>query len=365
MNWERIEMVIYANLITLVGLGILLGIVVLNKLFDQRQRKIFLYAVAGNIFVILWIITDFLYMGVGTQEAVIVRRLASFVNFAASPIVPILLATVFSNRRRKFRYYLPVAINIVICLISTFYPLVFFITLKNGYQRGFLFLFPIAVALLYTVILLFEPSARHRRAQRQERIFLILVIFLLVCAMTLEILLRMSFMLWNMAGLSLILYYLLLNVNYFTLDSLTGCYNRMAYNWTISAIEGKRNCIITTMDLNGLKQVNDTAGHAEGDRLLLRFATIIIENTSSSSDLYRIGGDEFVLITKKEKLSKYYSGMEKVLMAAENEEISFARGEVEYLPEQLIEDVIALADERMYDMKKKMKKANLTSVFSK
>lgn len=355
MDLEQIKTAVYANLIIVVGLCILFGIVTLNTLFDQRQRKLFLYAIAGNLFVIICVIIDSFCARADAPIAVIIRRFTSFINFSASPIIPILLASVFSNRRRHIIYYFPAAINFLTCLISTSFPLVFEISYQNTYRRGILFLLPITTALLYTALLLIEPSAKHRRAQRQQRIFLILVIILLAGSMALEIYLKMSFQLWSMAGLSLILYYLLLNVHYFTLDSLTGCYNRMAFQWTISVINGKRSCIVTAMDLNGLKLVNDTVGHAEGDRLLLRFATLLSQLTASSSDLYRIGGDEFVLITTLKKVEKYHIGMEKMLVAAEKEGISFALGEAVYMPAHKIENIIALADERMYEMKKKMK----------
>lgn len=50
------------------------------------------------------------------------------------------------------------------------------------------------------------------------------------------------------------------------------------------------------LDVNGLKEVNDTYGHAAGDAVLMRVADILIENVRESDVVGRLGGDEFAVI---------------------------------------------------------------------
>lgn len=52
-------------------------------------------------------------------------------------------------------------------------------------------------------------------------------------------------------------------------------------------------------DLDNLKQINDTFGHAEGDRILKRFASVLRRQTRGSDILVRLGGDEFVVVMKQ------------------------------------------------------------------
>ncbi len=81
-------------------------------------------------------------------------------------------------------------------------------------------------------------------------------------------------------------------------DSLTDLYNRGYFEEEIARIEGGRCFPVSILmaDLDGLKKVNDTLGHAAGDGLI-RDAANILRRAARSSDLVaRMGGDEFAII---------------------------------------------------------------------
>jgi diguanylate cyclase (GGDEF)-like protein len=80
-------------------------------------------------------------------------------------------------------------------------------------------------------------------------------------------------------------------------DELTGLYNRRAYEDDIAergdtVTEG--NFVFVSMDVNGLKTVNDTMGHIAGDELLFGAATCMRQCFEPYGKIYRTGGDEFV-----------------------------------------------------------------------
>lgn len=81
-------------------------------------------------------------------------------------------------------------------------------------------------------------------------------------------------------------------------DSLTGLYNRAYFESELSRLEGSRDypIIIISADLDGLKLINDTLGHKEGDRFLVAGAAVLKSALRSSDILARVGGDEFALI---------------------------------------------------------------------
>lgn len=80
-------------------------------------------------------------------------------------------------------------------------------------------------------------------------------------------------------------------------DSMTGVYNRYQYNKFMEA--NKHNTFFNTgvifADVNGLKAINDTLGHATGDELVRQTASVLQKYFDSNS-IYRISGDEFVVI---------------------------------------------------------------------
>jgi diguanylate cyclase (GGDEF)-like protein len=82
-------------------------------------------------------------------------------------------------------------------------------------------------------------------------------------------------------------------------DELTGLYNRRAYEDDIAergdAIREK-NFVFVSLDVNGLKPVNDTLGHAAGDELLTGAAGCMKRCFGPYGKIYRTGGDEFAAI---------------------------------------------------------------------
>ena len=89
-------------------------------------------------------------------------------------------------------------------------------------------------------------------------------------------------------------------------DELTGCLNRRAYEKDISDLSGKTEFIYISMDVNGLKIINDSLGHAAGDELLQGASFCMKECFDHYGNVYRIGGDEFVaiLFTDQERLEE-------------------------------------------------------------
>lgn len=78
-------------------------------------------------------------------------------------------------------------------------------------------------------------------------------------------------------------------------DQLTGLGNRHALNDVIDDTEKRHNVGVLYCDVMGLKRVNDNLGHVEGDKLLQR-AGECLKKYFRTTDIYRIGGDEFLVL---------------------------------------------------------------------
>jgi diguanylate cyclase (GGDEF)-like protein/PAS domain S-box-containing protein len=81
-------------------------------------------------------------------------------------------------------------------------------------------------------------------------------------------------------------------------DSLTGIYNRTYFNERMQEILTEENLPLSLLigDCNGLKYVNDTYGHAHGDEFLIEAARILQSAVGSEGEVFRVGGDEFVVL---------------------------------------------------------------------
>lgn len=85
------------------------------------------------------------------------------------------------------------------------------------------------------------------------------------------------------------------------IDDLTGLYNRrgfltMADQYWKLARRGRRSFLLAFGDMDGLKQINDTFGHAEGDHALRKIAEILRQTFRASDIVARLGGDEFTVL---------------------------------------------------------------------
>ncbi len=96
-------------------------------------------------------------------------------------------------------------------------------------------------------------------------------------------------------GVAALTYYLHLYTERSQLDGLTGLYNRSTYYRDLPGMEKSATGLIM-FDLNGLKHLNDTQGHLEGDKALATVGSIILKVIQKDMYAYRLGGDEFLVI---------------------------------------------------------------------
>ncbi len=148
-------------------------------------------------------------------------------------------------------------------------------------------------------------------------------------------------------------------------DSMTGVRNKHAYSETEQALNKRikeneiQNLGIVVCDINGLKHVNDTKGHAAGDKLIVDACNMICEYFTHGS-VYRIGGDEFVVLLQQ----KGYDTMKhviddfnrKVESNIAEDSVVVSIGHSVLTPEDgQLRDVFERADQMMYERKKELK----------
>lgn len=103
-------------------------------------------------------------------------------------------------------------------------------------------------------------------------------------------------------------------------DSLTGLFNRSYFEKILKKGKNKPGRIIGIIvcDIDGLKLVNDTLGHQEGDILLITCAGILKACCPKNSVISRIGGDEFCLVIRDTTENALFSVLERIDKAVED-----------------------------------------------
>ena len=153
-------------------------------------------------------------------------------------------------------------------------------------------------------------------------------------------------------------------------DSMTGLRNTTSYNAWVKDFEReiknqRQDFGVMLIDLNNLKQTNDRYGHDVGNRLIVS-ASQIISEVFKRSPVFRVGGDEFVVILqnkdlkeREELFARLDSECEKAVVETGKGRVvvSIARGFAMYDFDRDMQfvDVFNRADERMYKNKARMK----------
>ena len=148
-------------------------------------------------------------------------------------------------------------------------------------------------------------------------------------------------------------------------DSLTGLFNRAKCQQIFGFLDkSPADYAIVSIDMNGLKLVNDKHGHMAGDALIKAFANVFKQSLAGVGTAIRMGGDEFLAIVRSEHVAEVDTSLAKLLQLQKEckEELPIpleAAYGVAYRREcgenATAESVYHEADKRMYDMKSHMK----------
>lgn len=150
------------------------------------------------------------------------------------------------------------------------------------------------------------------------------------------------------------------NINH---DALTGLYNRRFLEHKIRHMDHLENeFVITMMDIDFFKKVNDTYGHEAGDEVLVKVASCLKETAKEDHLAVRWGGEEFILFFPNTKREQAYTTVETLRKQVENMviltggqeiHVTITGGIAEGLPGGNYEKVIKCADDKLYIGKQK------------
>lgn len=136
-------------------------------------------------------------------------------------------------------------------------------------------------------------------------------------------------------------------------DALTSLPNRYAFVKALEQLTMQSS--LTFIDLDGLKLYNDYYGHARGDELLVCFAKNCQQQLGAHLALYRMGGDEFAVLSLKGEVVAVERALQEAIERVRREGFEFSgasAGSAYYHEAENISEFMRLADMRMYENKR-------------
>ena len=278
---------------------ILLAFAVSLKMTVSLEKRIIrrmLVLVIGIFLLSITVFAEFNLVDPERQKKL--RTVLVAIRYSATPLI---LAQVIYTLIRKERWhvFIPAIILALLNFISIFTGIVYSVNNDGTIHRGLLGLWPFIMVGLYCSAAI---SILYRRSNSQPEEIIPLVFLCFAFGLGL----LFPFVLGNdysqifcvTIAIALFTYYVFSILQLTRKDSLTGLLNRQAFYADIRNNPEDITALVS-LDMNGLKAINDTEGHAAGDEALSTLALCFMRALRRGQSGYRIGGDEFVIVCRR------------------------------------------------------------------
>lgn len=265
---------------------------------------------------------------------------------------------------------LPILAGFVLLLLNLYDGWIFTVSDRNVYARGPYFLAVGALPFIHMAAAVIVTFGRFLHAQVYERKkYLMLTMFMLMplAGALLQILYYGLVTVWIGLTLCMLMCYVNIQNGNLSLDPLTGLNNRGRFDaysaWQLKTLKPASTLFLIMLDIDRFKSINDTQGHAEGDRALVRAADILKAAMAGEKGfLARIGGDEFAILFHDTDEPKVRQIVERIRTLAEQSNrsararytLSFSMGYAGVTGENktTFRKLFSQADQNMYRQKR-------------
>ena len=353
---EFLQQVVQINFLPLCIIIFLIIFIWFNDAYEHQVTEMF---IKPMFFLIVLIIVDNIdyYLLEGRNTGVI-HVMSAVLGYNVR--IFLMLSLIFielrdESKKIKKILLIPAGINLFVTMLAFFTKLVFWYDETGEICRGPLSYTPHVVSLLYSAVLFAYGIYILKYDRWRETLVVCLATFLSLMGTFVETAFQLRGILIGVVALDVAFFYMYMHVEFFKLDTLTGVLNRVSFYADTKKLASKDQVTVFSIDLNDLKKINDTQGHTAGDEAIRSAARLIRKNLIKGAHLYRIGGDEFVIVCiglSEEKI-RYIVSRLKVEM--KNSPYSFALGWSIMGPDDKFDDAYIRADREMYLNKRAMK----------
>lgn len=351
---ELVLELIEENFVGVIITLFLMLFVLTNNNFEKRTNRFFL---ASTVLILIVIIEEAWEARLALSPTYEPLRVPlSALGYTLRPLIPYLtmLITKHYPRKQFILLTIPAVFNGLVSFSALFCGISFSYSADNQFVRGPLGYTPFAVAAFYIIFVIALTFITYRDMGIREMLIISAIVCLAFLATVMESWLHIQFIQCPGMATSLTFYYMFLHSNYNNRDPLTESLTRRRFYLDSKRYYATLTAVIS-VDLNDLKQINDQHSHMAGDKALSTVARTIKAQKGPHAFLYRVGGDEFMLICYKMDEKSVKEMIERIQNALEETEYRCAIGYAMKSNRMNFDSVCHVADNRMYENKRQMK----------
>lgn len=347
---EEYIKIYFQNYTIMLVLIFLIMVLLTTDLGVSKKAKFFLGITGIIVFALSIINTTDVYITEETEGYPTARFILTLFKYIGpQAILCIVITSIGIKKRINLILYAALLIEIILLSISQSTHLVYYIADSNLFKRGSIWLLPFVMSFIYFVTFIITIIYKFK-SQRFEFIFLLSGAVMCSIITTLETLDIISNQLYTGLAASILFYEIYLYYMNSSKDFLTGILNRQSFINDLNNNK-KRMAALISMDLNGLKNINDTQGHTAGDKALIAAARSFSSVKGYNIKVYRVGGDEFNAIVynaNEEDVNKIIDRMKRnIILAGYSASIGYVMNDEKYT----VDDLINISDQKMYEKK--------------
>ena len=319
-----------------------------GKRFRNTETKYFWLTVLSTLILVIEDIIEVLCASDPSLR--FVRIFVSVIGYTMRSVAGLsLLLVVLPYKKRRFIYWIPALITLATSSTAFFSDIAFGYDENYDFYRGPLGYVAFAVPIFYAIMILVIVFKNFYEKSSIERF--IVPVCTIFCLST-------SFLDAMYGGVRLneaiiisgVFFYLILYSNDIRRDSLTNLLNRQAF-YDDCSIYNRSIEAAASIDMNGLKDLNDSLGHEAGDKALKKIGECMIKASDEKTLVYRVGGDEFVILFLHSDEKIISDVVKKIAEDVTKAGYSISTGYSIRSHKDSIDDVVRESDKLMYQDK--------------
>ena len=278
------------------------------------------------------------------------RPFLAAADYTIYPFILILVMLITTKGRLKGKKLLlmmiPAVVSVPVYFTSPWTRLVFYFSEDNTFHGGPLHYWAYFVFAFYCAVFLIQNFIYFKKYPGFSRIASVYIILGPIVGVFLYLFVLDYSSYSTLFSTALLLYYLCIYIHTARIDPLTLLMNRQSYYQDINT-RAVRITGVVSVDMNELKYLNDTFGHEAGDKALRAVSEILVDN-SGRGTVYRVGGDEFIILYFDQEERELISAIKRMREKLAETEYSCAFGYAMKGALDHVDDAVTLADSRMY-----------------